>query len=316
MSNIYCIGELLIDFISEQQNVTLEEATTFSKKAGGAPANVTVAARNLGVPTYFLGQVGQDAFGRFLVDTLKQQQVDTSYIRVAGNTTLAFVSLASDGERSFEFFRGSDGEYTLHEEIQLTRSDVVHFGSATALLPGELKTSYYRLLDMAIQKNSFISFDPNYRDLLVEDLEGFRQDCYHFMKHAHLVKLSDEEALLLTQTTSLEEALEVLRGKTEALITITRGALGTMAVYNNDVKMIPSIKVDVVDTTGAGDCFIGTLLGGIAQLEEVHQFPKLVTRDEMIKYANIAAALTCTKYGAIPALPTREEIEARQGVTE
>lgn len=316
MSNVYCIGELLIDFISEQQNVTLKEAVTFSKKAGGAPANVAVATRNLGVPTYFLGQVGQDAFGSFLRNTLKQQKVDTSYLRTSGHTTLAFVSLAADGERSFEFFRGSDGEYELHEEIQLTSNDVVHFGSATALLPGELKKSYYRLLDIAIQKKSFISFDPNYRDLLIKDLDEFRQDCYHFMKYAHLVKLSEEEALLLTQTTGLEEALSVLRQKTEAFITITRGKLGTMVVYKNDVKTIPSIKIDAVDTTGAGDCFIGTLLGEIAQLGEVHEFPKITARDAMIKYANIAAALTCTKYGAISALPTREEIEERQGVTE
>lgn len=315
MTKVYCIGELLIDFISTNQGVTLKEALTFEKKAGGAPANVAVAARRISGDAYFLGQVGNDAFGEFLSDTLKEQAINTTYLKQEGRTTLAFVSLAEDGERSFEFFRGSDSDYRLQEEViaEIGTNDIIHFGSATGLLDGKLKESYFQLLECAIQKQSFISFDPNYRDLLVTDIETFTKDCYTFMEVAHLIKLSEEEALLLTDTNSLAEALFILGQKTKAVITITLGSKGTLIFHNGKETIIPSIKIDAVDTTGAGDCFIGTLLGKIAQLENVHDFIKGEQRDSFIRYANVAAALTCTKYGAIAALPCVEEIEAAIG---
>lgn len=311
MTKVYCIGELLIDFISTTKGVTLEHALTFEKKAGGAPANVAVATKRVGGDAYFLGQVGDDAFGRFLTLTLKEQVINTSYLTQAGQTTLAFVSLDEDGERSFEFFRGSDSEYMLPEAVakSVDQHDIIHFGSATGLLDGKLKESYFQLLDIAIRKKSFISFDPNYRALLVADLNQFITDCYRFMEAAHLVKLSEEEALLLTGANSLAEALVLLGARTSAVITITLGPKGTLIFHNQEETIIPSIKIQAVDTTGAGDCFIGTLLGKIATLEQVHDFVKGEKRDEFVRYANIAAALTCTKYGAIAALPHFEEIE-------
>lgn len=311
MTRVYCIGELLIDFISTNQGVTLENALTFEKKAGGAPANVAVATKRVGGDAYFLGQVGDDAFGRFLIETLQAQEVNTNYLEQSGKTTLAFVSLAEDGERSFEFFRGSDGEYVLQPEIerQLGNNDIVHFGSATGLLDGKLKESYFQLLTYAMNNQSFISFDPNYRDLLVTDRETFIADCFQFMEVAHLIKLSDEEAMMLTNTLTLEDALGVLQYKTKGIITITLGAQGTLIFQNGKQTIIPSIKIAAVDTTGAGDCFIGTLLGKIATLHNVHDFSLGKQRDTFVQYANVAAALTCTKYGAIAALPYKKEIE-------
>lgn len=313
MTRLYCIGELLIDFISKTQGVTLLQADSFEKKAGGAPANVAVAASRLDVETYFLGQVGSDAFGQYLSETLQAQDVRLDYLKRDGKTTLAFVSLDQDGERSFEFFRGSDGSYILPEEIeiQLNDQDIIHFGSATAFLPGELKTSYYRLLECALQKQSFISFDPNYRDLLVSDLQLFKKDCFYFMERAHLIKLSEEEAMLLTETNTLSDAIQQLRKTVHGMITITLGKAGTRIIFGEEDIIIPSISIDAVDTTGAGDCFIGTLLSQIATVD-VHHIEK-VQFEEFVLYANTAAALTCTKYGAIPALPSRAEIEEKRG---
>lgn len=316
MTSIYCIGELLIDFISPEHGHTLQEAVIFEKKAGGAPANVAVAAARLGVKTYFLGQVGVDEFGQFLRTTLERESVDMTHLIQDGKTTLAFVSLAADGERSFDFFRGGDGDYVLQDEIEskLKQGDIVHFGSATGFLPGALKQSYYRLLQLAVEKGSFIVFDPNYRDLLISDNALFQEDCYAFMKSAHLIKLSEEEALLLTGAQTLKEALVMLDDKTEGVIVVTLGSKGTLVHHNKNEKTIPSIRVDSIDTTGAGDCFIGTLIGQIGQLDDAADFFKEEVWTAFVRHANVAGALTCTKYGAIAALPTQEEVERRKGV--
>lgn len=314
MNKVYCIGELLIDFVGTIQDEA-KRVNIFEKKAGGAPANVAVAAKRFGADAYFLGQVGKDAFGTFLKETLEAEQVDVTYLKQAGQTTLAFVSLDADGERSFEFFRGGDGDYVLPDAMleHLSGNDIIHFGSATAFLPGQLKASYFRLLELARAKKCIISFDPNYRDLLITDLKMFRDDCTHFMEVADLIKLSEEEATLLTKTDTLDQAIAQLRKKTTAIITITLGSKGTMVIFDKTRLVIPSIKIKAIDTTGAGDSFIGALLGQMANLENPHDFTKQETLQTLVKYANVVAALTCTKYGAIPALPTQLEVENKRG---
>lgn len=315
MTNVYCIGELLIDFISTESGVSIQNAKIFEKKAGGAPANVAVAIAKTGGISYFLGQVGKDSFGQFLKQTIHSEGVKTEYLQESGQTTLAFVSLASDGERSFEFVRGSDGEYQLPKKVEdtLQQGDIVHFGSATGFLPGKLKESYFQLIDVAQKAKCFISFDPNYRDLLIVDIEQFKNDCLYFMERANLIKLSEEEALLLSGEKTLDAALVTLSTKTKGLMTITRGKEGTLVYYQGKQTIIPSIKIKAIDTTGAGDCFIGTLLGSISRLENIHSFFDSETCEMLIRDANIAAALTCTKHGAIEAIPTRQEIEKIKG---
>lgn len=315
MTNVYCVGEMLIDFVNLKANDNAPNKDVFEKKAGGAPANVAVAAQRFGGEAYFLGQVGKDSFGDFLKQTLECEHVDTKYLVQSQKTTLAFVSLDSDGERSFEFFRGGDGEYILQPEIiqTLSSNDIVHFGSATAFLPGQLKESYYQLLECAVQKKSFVSFDPNYRDVLITDLLTFRQDCYNFMRKSNLIKLSEEEVLLLAEAPTLDEALCLLEKETDAIITVTLGASGTLVFHNGKQTVVPSVKIDTLDTTGAGDCFIGTLLGRIASLQNFTELYDTHTLLKSVQYANVAAALTCTKYGAIPAIPTVMEVETKRG---
>lgn len=309
MGNIYCIGELLIDFISPSHGFTLKDASIFEKKAGGAPANVCVAAANMNAPTYFLGQVGTDDFGLFLAQTLEGKKVNTKYLKFEGRTTLAFVSLASDGERSFDFFRGSDGQYVIQDSLidQINSDDVVHFGSATALLPGKLRESYFKLYKEACEKGAFVSFDPNFRDLLISDLKQFSNDCLDFIKHADLVKLSDEEALMITDTKSIEEALTKLVLKDRAIVAVTLGAEGTLLYQNGVQTIVQSIKIKPQDTTGAGDCFIGTFIGQVATLGKAFVEDKDLL-EKMTYTSNVAAAITCTRVGAISAMPKHEEI--------
>ncbi len=148
MKKIICPGEALIDFVSFDLGKSLKETSSFIKKAGGAPANVAAAISKLGVKAYFAGTVGDDAFGKFLEDTFDNNNINTELMFKLNkhNTTFAFVSLMEDGERDFEFARDADSclTYDMIEE-KLNEFDLFHFGSATAFLGGELKTTYYKL---------------------------------------------------------------------------------------------------------------------------------------------------------------------------
>ena len=203
MNKVFCIGELLIDFIGKDIGKGLEKGNNFEKKAGGAPANVAAAVSKLGGESYFLGQVGNDSFGKYLVKMLKEVNINTDMTVMEGHTTLAFVAIDENGERNFEFVRGGDGEYSfssINTNI-IKNKDIIHFGSATGFLDGELKNTYYKLLNHALDKKAFVSFDPNYRDALIlgDRLEQFVLDCKDFIEKADFIKLSDEEIKIITK---------------------------------------------------------------------------------------------------------------------
>ena len=258
MKTIYCIGELLIDFVAEKQGKDLSKADKFTKKPGGAPANVACAIAKLGGDSKFIGSVGNDPFGTFLLGVLKQNSVDVSLAQRSKTfTTLAFVSLAEDGERDFVFSRGADKKLKYDPAIKKSfKGNIVHFGAATALLGGGLEEAYGRYFFDALTQNAFISFDPNFRSDLWKDEENiFVKKCMPFVEKAHLCKFSMEEAQLLSGETDLEKACEVLHKIGSPLITITLGGDGTLVSTPTQKTTIPSVKVSPVDTTGAGRCF-------------------------------------------------------------
>ncbi|MCT4794580.1 carbohydrate kinase family protein [Exiguobacterium alkaliphilum] len=310
MSTVHCIGELLIDWVCEDASSDLVNGTTFVKKAGGAPANVAAVVSKHGGASSFLGQVGADPFGQFLKETLQTNGVGTDNLVEAGDTTFAFVSIQADGERDFTFRRGSDGDYAFDaiDLSQFKSGDIVHFGSATALLDGELKNAYFKLLQFAKRDGLFVSFDPNYRDALVTDLEAFKQDSLHFIAEADFVKLSEEEAHLLTGAETLDEAVDALLKLGASRVAITLGSRGTLIATSQSRDIIPSVKIESVDSTGAGDAFVGAYLYRLATLGV----------DDMrlqkdIEYANVTGALTCTAYGAIPAIPSPQRVQQLLG---
>ncbi|MFN4215285.1 carbohydrate kinase family protein [Exiguobacterium sp.] len=306
MNTVHCIGELLIDWVCEDASSDLVNGTTFVKKAGGAPANVAAVVSKHGGESSFLGQVGADPFGQFLKETLTSNGVGIDNLVEAGDTTFAFVSIQADGERDFTFRRGSDGDYAF-ESIDLSAfkpGDIVHFGSATALLDGELKNAYFKLLQFAKRDGLFVSFDPNYRDALVTNLDAFKQDSLHFIAEADFVKLSEEEAHLLTGADSLDDAVEQLLRLGAKRVAITLGSRGTLIATSEGSEIIPSVKIESVDSTGAGDAFVGAYLYRLATLGVDD------TRlQKDIEYANVTGALTCTAYGAIPAIPSQQRVE-------
>ena len=312
MTKVFCIGELLIDFVGENQGNDLSKANDFTKKAGGAPANVACAISKLGGKSCFVGCVGKDPFGSFLLNVLKEGNVDISMAQRSKTfTTLAFVSLAEDGERDFVFNRGADKELKYDSSIKkVFHKNLVHFGAATALLGGSLEEAYNHYLFDALTQKSFISFDPNFRGDLWKDNEAhFIKKCLPYVEKSHLCKFSLEEAQLLSGEKDLKEASGYLHEVGAKIIVITLGKDGTYLSMDGFSTLVPSIKVSSVDTTGAGDAFIGCLLYQIAELNDFNTiFRDNALLVQMIEKANKAGALTTTKYGAIVALPTWEEI--------
>ena len=304
---ILCIGEALIDMICVDKGKSLSEGNNFLKKPGGAPTNVAAAIAALGGTVELVAKVGNDPFGKQLIHVMQEFGVSTRWMLQDDLhfTTFAFVSLMEDGERDFVFNRGADGELT-HEEvdaIDLEEVSIIHFGSATGFLPGPLQAAYQGLLQKALQKNIFISFDPNYRHLLFRnDLQTFIDQSWNFLTACHFFKVSDEEAMLITGAVTVADAATILLEKTTAVFTITLGKDGTLLGYNGTTTTIPSIPIKPVDTTGAGDAFVGAVLYQLSDktLLEI-QSQSTEQWNRTIINANKAGARTCEYLGAMVA---------------
>jgi fructokinase len=304
---ILCVGEALIDMICTDVGATLMESVHFSKKTGGAPMNVAAAIASLGGEVDVMAQVGADPFGQLLIREMSDFGVNTRYMLkdTSAFTTFAFVSLLANGERDFVFNRGADANLKLSQADGFSIQDygLVHFGSATAFLDGHLRDTYYEILTSCIQAGCFISFDPNYRSLLFRDaIPEFIQHSWHFFKNCHFFKVSDEEALLLTGAVELEDAVRIFQENTEASFCITLGSSGTLLSHLRHQVVVPSIPIQAVDTTGAGDAFVGAMLYSLANndLKDLEKI-SFESWSSMVALGNKAGARTCEYYGAMEA---------------
>jgi fructokinase len=304
---ILCIGEALIDMICTDTGSSLSRGEHFLKKPGGAPTNVAAAIAALGGEVLLSAKVGADPFGQQLIDVMKDFGVSTIWMVQDKNsfTTFAFVSLMKDGERDFVFNRGADGQLSENdiEGIDLDECPIIHFGSATAFLPGPLQDAYKSLLKKALDKNIFISFDPNYRQLLWKNnTETFIAQSWNFISQSHFFKVSDEEAMLITGSESVFDAASILSEKTRATFAITLGKEGTLLVHKKNRITVPSIPVKPIDTTGAGDAFVGAVLYQLSKYS-LQIIQALSTEDwkEIISNGNKAGARTCEYMGAMEA---------------
>lgn len=304
---ILCIGEALIDMICTDTGKSLSEGNNFLKKPGGAPTNVAAAIAALGGKVELAAKVGNDPFGKQLIQVMQEFGVSTRWMLADDThfTTFAFVSLMEDGERDFVFNRGADGQLSREEvdAIDLEEVSIIHFGSATGFLPGPLQAAYQSLLQKALQKNIFISFDPNYRHLLFpNDTQTFIDQSWNFLKACHFFKLSDEEAKLITGAITVNDAAALLLEKTTAVFTITLGKEGTLFGFQGKTTIIPSIPVKPVDTTGAGDAFVGAVLYQLCDKTlNAIQSLSLAEWNRIIANGNKAGARTCEYLGAMEA---------------
>jgi fructokinase len=347
LATVVCLGEALIDFVADVTGVTLEECPGFRKAAGGAPANVAAGLARLGVPVAFAGKVGEDPFGRFLEHTLSAAGVDTSPMRfdLEARTGLAFVSLMANGERDFVFFRHPSADMRLRpEELPsdlFAEAQTFHFGSIS-LIGEPSRSATLAAARAARERGCLVSYDPNLRLPLWPSPEAAREQALAAMPLADLVKVSVEEVEFLLGG-SPRDAARMLLKSGPRLVNVTAGADGCEAFWEDRSLAVPGFHVPVVDTTGAGDGwvagFIASLLeygidGGRRTADDRRQTidggrpaeaePSIVHRSSSIvpiphseaeleralRFANAVGALTCTRKGAIPALPGHEAVES------
>lgn len=305
MKKVICPGEALIDFVSTDLGKALKETNGFVKKAGGAPANVAAAVSKLGAEAYFCGTVGNDVFGDFLEETLNKNNINTELMFKLSNnnTTFAFVSLMEDGERDFEFARDADACLTFDMiKESLEKFDLYHFGSATAFLKGNLRETYYKLKEYAKEKNKLISFDANYRESLFgNNKDEFIKCCKDFIKDSDIVKLSEEEAYLISEKKDVKESSGYIVALGCKNLIITLGKRGALLTTKEKQVLVPTKELEMKDATGAGDAFMGAVL---AQM--LNEPQKDI--EEIIRLSNLVGGITTTKIGALESIPTWDEV--------
>ncbi|WP_054027070.1 carbohydrate kinase family protein [Bacillus sp. FJAT-28004] len=313
MSKLYTIGEALIDFIPDTRGVELKNVVGFTKEAGGAPANVACAVAKLGGSSAFIGKLGKDAFGDFLLETMKESGVDTQHVLQTdeANTALAFVSLKADGDRDFSFYRNPSADMLLSEEEiseeWFSKGDILHYCSVD-LIEAPVKYAHLKAISAMKAAGGLISFDPNVRLPLWVDHEQCRQTILEFIPLSHLVKISSDELAFVTGIEDEREAISSLFVGDVQAVVYTKGADGA-AWYTSSYKAsTPGQKVAVMDTTGAGDAFIGALLYQLQRIEGALSEIDAEKAKRMISFANAAAALTTTRAGAISSLPVLQEL--------
>jgi len=332
MAEIVCLGEALIDFVAAESGVSVGEASGFLRAPGGAPANVAVGVARMGRSSAFLGKVGDDPFGRFLESTFASAGVDTGgmVFDPVHRTGLAFVSLAANGERDFCFFRNPSADMTYApaelDRARIQAGRIFHYGSIT-LIDQPAQTTTLAAIETARAAGLLLSYDPNLRPPLWPSLAEARTRILETVSYADVVKLNEEELVFLmtaddnfpVESVSTEEcrtlAQNFQRQYHPRLLAVTRGPKGSHVRWGEDNSLdAPGLPVKAVDTTGAGDGFVAALLCGLLE-HGLAQSGALVdpSRDlltQIMTQANAVGALTTTRKGAIPALPTREEVAA------
>jgi len=311
--DLLSIGEVLLDFIAPDAD-DLASATDFVRLPGGAPANVAVAVARLGGRAAFAGAVGDDPFGRVLVDVLRGEGVDTTRLKtVPQRTTLAFVARNAGGIPDFVFYRGSDAEL-LPDDVppDLVAETRFLYVSSMAMLttPGSDATSF--AVESAREVGTLVAIDPNLRPSSWETLDDARATLTPLLKAADVLKLNDEEARLLADTPNLDHALKALAGE-RTLVVVTLGETGCLWSWGGKHGRVKGVSVEVQDSTGAGDAFMGALLAELTRTEVTATdflALELERLEEILRFACAAGALACTKPGAMAALPRREEITA------
>jgi fructokinase len=315
MFDVVALGELLIDFTPAGKSEAGQPL--FEVNPGGAPANVLAAFAKFGGRGAFLGMVGNDRFGLFLRETLKNSNIDVTGLKYSKevNTTLAFVHLDRRGDRSFSFYRnpGADlmlAEQDLDYEI-IKNSRIFHFGSIS-MTDEPARSATLAAVKFAKVNHKLISYDPNYRPLLWKNVEQAKATIELGLKYADILKISDSELELLTGNNDLEQGSALLFNRGIKLVLVTLGAKGCFYRYQGGVCRLPTYAVKTVDTTGAGDAFLGAVLYYLsANTNTGTEINGIKPRqlEQMIDFANAAGALATTKKGAIPALPGFSEVE-------
>ncbi|MCI7623724.1 MAG: carbohydrate kinase [Clostridiales bacterium] len=314
MYDVAALGELLIDFTCLSTDA--DGYPTMAAHPGGAPANYLAALTKFGAKTAMIGKVGSDAFGRLLIKTLKGAGIDTRGMLVSDDvfTTLAFVTLDDSGDREFSFARKPGADTQLRfDEIDLSvidASKVLHFGTLS-MTNEPARDATYKAVEYAAGHGKLISFDPNLRKPLWDDLDEAKRQMLWGLRHADIVKISDEETEFLFGIAPEEAAKHIIDSFGVRLVYVTCGAEGCFyrtKTASGFVKALSGIAVK--DTTGAGDIFGGSAMYGLLRAGGV---PEKLTAEELeniVSFACASAGLSTTKAGGISSVPELGEVEA------
>ncbi|GLT63329.1 hypothetical protein SLA2020_359020 [Shorea laevis] len=308
---IVSFGEMLIDFVPDVAGVSLAESTGFLKAPGGAPANVACAITRLGGSAAFIGKVGDDEFGRMLVDILKQNGVNgegVSFDKEA-RTALAFVTLKTNGEREFMFYRNPSADMLLKEsELNMgliKMAKIFHYGSIS-LISEPCRSAHMAAMKAAKDTGILLSYDPNVRLPLWPSPQAARDGIKSIWNYADFIKVSDEEVAFLTNgDPQKEDVVLSLWSDNLKLLVVTDGEKGCRYFTKNFRGKVEGFSVKTVDTTGAGDAFVGAFLVAVAK--DLSIFNDEGKLKEALVFANACGAICTTQKGAIPALPTNAE---------
>lgn len=313
MYDVVALGELLIDFT--QIGVSSAGMKLFEQNPGGAVANVLAAITKLGGKGAFLGKVGSDMHGRFLKETLDRAGIDTRGLILSDSvfTTLAFVALSETGERTFSFARkpGADTQILPKEldEALLGDTRVFHFGSLS-LTDEPARSATHRAVQVAKSHGAIISYDPNYREPLWSDIATAKKRMRELLPSVDIMKLSDEETSLLTDDTAPEEAAHFLNSLGISCVAVTLGKKGALVSVDGKSDVVSGYPNSAIDTTGAGDAFWG---GFLHRMFALHKTPAAMTLQDAAdcaSWGNAVATCCVQKRGAIPAMPTLDEVIA------
>ncbi|WP_159990497.1 aminoimidazole riboside kinase [Pelistega ratti] len=304
MTKIWVIGDAVVDLIPDGENHYL-------RCAGGAPANVAVGIARLGVPSAFIGRVGNDPLGKFMQQTLAAENVQTTHMILDPQQRTSTVIVGLDnGERSFTFMVKPSAD----QFLQTNDLPPFHAGEwlhccSIALVNNPSREATFEAIRRIKVAGGFFSFDPNLRESLWDSLEEMKTVVMQAVALADVLKFSEEELTLLTNTNRLEQAIQYITSQfSDKLILITLGEKGTLYYFKGESAVIAGKALEPVDTTGAGDAFVGGLLAGLAQHTNWH-YDKTIL-EQIICQANACGALATTAKGAMSALPDKAKLAA------
>lgn len=313
MFDVVALGESLIDFTPCGMNDMGMQL--FARNPGGAPANVLAMVAKLGGKAAFIGKVGRDDFGYFLKATMEAAGIDVAGLAMTAEvpTTLAFVQLNERGDRSFSFYRKPGADVCLRAEevngLLLRNGRIFHFGSVS-LTDEPCRSATLQSAEKAKAGGALVSFDPNYRPPLWDTEDHAKAEILHALPLADIIKVSGEEMRLLTGTADLHGGAEELAARGAAAVLVTLGAKGAFYYTRRASGILPTYDVETVDTTGAGDAFLGAFLYSIRgkTREELCRLSDGEWK-RIIAFSNAAGSLTTARRGAIPAMPAFAQIE-------
>lgn len=302
MARVWVTGDAVVDLIPNGE-------TNYLKCPGGAPANVAVAISRLGGDSAFFGRVGQDPLGRFMKQVLKDEGVDTQYMLLdeEHRTSTVIVDLDDHGERSFTFMvKPSADQFLQPQDVPAFKQGEWLHVCSIALANEPSRSTTLAAMQAIKAAGGYVSFDPNLREEVWLNPADLKSVVLQAVALADVVKFSDDELLFLTEQADLQTALSWLNEQYNLpLVVITQGKKGALVVHNNEQQLVTGKPVNPVDTTGAGDAFVGGLLAGLVACDDWHNNDNLL---KIIRQANACGALATTAKGAMTALPTAAQL--------